>query len=88
MLFLVQQPNAGLGLLMLEVSRLHTITHHSSGQGIDPSQGPLRDNTQHSQQTDIHAPNRIGTRNPSKRVAVDTRLYVFIEISLPFIVNF
>jgi hypothetical protein len=37
----------------------HTQTHHtrwdSSGRVISPSQRPLPDNTQHSQQTDIHA---------------------------------
>jgi hypothetical protein len=30
--------------------------------------------TQHSQQTDIHAPGRIRTRNPSKRAATGPRL--------------
>jgi len=30
---------------------------------------PLFDNTQHSQETDIHAPNLLITRNPSKRDA-------------------
>ena len=37
-------------------------------------QRPLPDNTQHSQQTKIHAPGGIRTRNPSKRSAVDHRL--------------
>ena len=45
--------------LLIEVSRSHT-THHSrwdaSGRVISPSQRPLPDNTQHSQQTDIHVP--------------------------------
>jgi ribosomal protein L44E len=44
---LAQQPNAGQGRLILEVSRSHTVTHHrrydSSGQGIGPSQRPLSD---------------------------------------------
>ena len=31
-------------------------------------------NTQHSQQTDIHAPSRMRTRNFSKRVAADPNL--------------
>jgi hypothetical protein len=35
-----------------------------------PSQRPLPDNTQHSQETDIHAPGGIRTHNPSKRAAV------------------
>jgi len=34
-----------------------------------PSQRPLPDNTQQSQETDIHAPGGIRTRNPSKRAA-------------------
>jgi len=48
------------GLLTHEVSRSHTTTHHcrydSSGRAISPTQRPLPDNTQHSQQTNIHAP--------------------------------
>jgi hypothetical protein len=50
------RPNAGHGLLILEVSRSHT-THHSrqdsSGRVISSSQRPLPDNTQHSQQTSM-----------------------------------
>ena len=51
-------PVAGYGLLMLEVfPRSHTTTHHSrqdsSGRVISPSQRPLPDNTQHSQQTSM-----------------------------------
>ena len=38
---------------------------------IGPSQSPLPDNTQHSQQTDILAPGGFRTRNPSKRAAGD-----------------
>jgi len=36
-----------------------------------PSQRPLRDNTQHSQETNIHAPGGIRSRNPDKRAAAD-----------------
>ena len=54
------RPNAGHDLLILEVSGSHTMTHHSrqdsSGRVIGSSQRPLPDNTQHSQQTNIHAP--------------------------------
>ena len=43
---LAQEPNAGQGL---EVSRLHTMTHHSryvsSGREVGPSQRPLPGNT-------------------------------------------
>ena len=41
---------------------------------ISPSQRPLPDNTQHSQQTNIHAPGGIRTHDLSKRAAVDLRL--------------
>jgi len=39
-----------------------------------PPERPLRDNTQHSQQTNIHAPCGIRTHNLSRRAAVDLRL--------------
>jgi len=55
----------------------HTQTHHSrqdsSGRGISPTQRPVLDNTQHSQQTDIHASGGIRTRNPSKVAVADPR---------------
>ena len=41
---------------------------------ISPSQWPLPENTQHSQQTNIHAPCMIGTHDRSRRAAVDLRL--------------
>ena len=56
----------------------HTQTHHtredSSGRVTSPTQRPVPNNTQHSQQTDIHAPGGIQTRNPSKRAAANPRL--------------
>ena len=58
-------------------SMTHTHTHTrcaSSRRMVSPSQRPLPDNTQHSQQTDIHVPGGIRTRNPSKRAAVNLRL--------------
>jgi len=65
-------------LFFLEVTKSHTTTHHSrydfSGRVISPSQRPVPDNTQHSTQTDIHAPGGIQTHNPSKRAAVNPRL--------------
>ena len=52
-------------------------THHtrqdSSGRVISPTQRPLPD-TQHSLQTEIHAPGGIRTHNPSKQAAADPRL--------------
>ena len=41
---------------------------------ISPSQRPLPDNTQHSQQTNIHAPGGIRTHDRSRRAALDLRL--------------
>ena len=66
------------GLLILEVSILHTTRHHSrldsSGRVISSSQRPLPDNTQHSQQTNIRAPGGIRTHDLSRRAAADLRL--------------
>ena len=52
------QPITGHGLLILdEISRSHTKTHHSrsdsSGRVTSPSQRPLPDNTQHPQQNSM-----------------------------------
>ena len=41
----------------------------ASGRVINPSQKPLPDNTQHSQQTNIHAPGGIRTHDLSRRAA-------------------
>jgi len=71
-------PNAGHDLLILEVTRSHTTTHHSrydsSGRVISSSQRPLPDNTQHSQHTNIHAPGGLRTHDLSRRAAVNLRL--------------
>jgi hypothetical protein len=68
-LFLARQPSAGQGLLIHEVSRSHTTTHHSrkdsSGRVISPSQWPLPDNRQHSQQKNTHSLGGIRTHNLS-----------------------
>ena len=72
------RPNAVHGLLILEVSRSHTTTHHirqdSSGRVIISSQRLLPDNTQHSQQTNIHAPDGIRTYDLSRRAVAELRL--------------
>ena len=72
------RPNAGHGLFIYEVSRSHKTTHHSrqdsSGRVISSSQRPLPDNTQHSQQTNIHAHGGIPTHDISRRAAADLRL--------------
>ena len=46
-----------------------TLSRDSSVRVISLSQRPLPDNTQHSQQTDIHTPDWIRIRSPSKPVA-------------------
>jgi len=76
--FVALRPNAGHGLLILEVSWSHTTTYHSrydsSGRVISSSQRPLPDNTQHSQQTNINAPGGIRTNDRRRRAAADLRL--------------
>jgi hypothetical protein len=63
------------------LSRLddHTREHHtrydSSGRVIGPSQRPLPDNTQHSQETDVYAPDGIRTHYPNKLAAAGPRLW-------------
>ena len=56
----------------------HTQAHHnrqdSSVRVISPAQRPLSENTQHSQETESHAPGGIRNRYPSKRAAADPRL--------------
>ena len=47
------------------------IRKDSSPRVIIPKQRPLPDKTQHSKETDIHAPGGIRTRNPSKRAVAD-----------------
>ena len=72
------RPNAGHDLLIHEVSRSHTTTYHSRydsfGRMISSSQRPLPDNTQYSQQTNIHAPGGIQTHDLSRRAVADLRL--------------
>jgi len=72
------RPNAGHGLLILDVSRSHTTTHHSrqdsTGLVISSSQRPLPDNTQHSRQTNFHAAGGIRTQDLSRRAAAHLRL--------------
>jgi hypothetical protein len=68
---LAQQPNAGQDRLIIEVARPHAMIRHSrqnsSGRVIGPSQRPLSDSTQHSQETDSNAARGIRTRNPCSR---------------------
>jgi hypothetical protein len=60
-----------------EVPRSHLDTLHSLvllWMSTSQTQRPLPDNTQHSQQTDIHVPGGIRTCNTSKQSAIDQRL--------------
>jgi len=70
-------PTVGQDLLIYEVSRSHTTTHHSrqdsSGRVISSSHRHLPDNTQHSQQTDIDAPSGFRTHNPSRQSTSELR---------------
>ena len=43
-------------------------------EGVGQTQRPLPDNTEHLQETDIHAPERIQTLNPSKLATTDPHL--------------
>jgi len=76
---MAQQPCAGLGFLIVEPSRSHSERHITLRRTpLDelsaPLPIPLPDNTHHAQETDIHVPGRIRTRNPNKRAAVDPLL--------------
>ena len=68
--FVALRPNAGQALLILEASRSHSTTHHSrydsSGRVVSSSQRPLPENTQHPQQTNIHAAGGIRTHDLSR----------------------
>jgi hypothetical protein len=71
---MAQQPLVGQGLLIIEASRWHSDTPYTVGLlwTIDqPDAETVPDNTQHSQETDIHAFGGIRTHNPSKRAAAD-----------------
>jgi hypothetical protein len=74
---MVQQPPVGQGLHTVEDSRSHSDTPHMvglSGRVISPTQRPLHDDTQYSQETNIHATGEIRTHNPSMWAAPDPRL--------------
>ena len=49
-------------------------THHTRWDSSGLKQWPLPDNTQHSQQTNVHATGRIRTHDRSRRAAADLRL--------------
>ena len=88
------------GAHILDVSRSHTTTQHSrqdsSERVITSSQGPLPDNTRHSQQTNIHALGGIRTQDLSRRAAAGADpqatnviyiyIYIYIYMEHPFLV--
>jgi hypothetical protein len=72
-----QQPLLDQRLLIIEASRSHSGTPHCIRplwSVISLTQRPLPDNTQHSQETDIHASSGIRTYITSTRTATDPRL--------------
>jgi hypothetical protein len=73
---MTQQFLVGRGLLIIEASRSHSDTPHSVGLLWTSDQPRRRDLylTTQTQDTNIHAPGGIRTRNPNKRSAADLRL--------------
>ena len=56
----------------IDHTQRHISVSRTSRRVIRPSQSPLPNNTQHSQQTNIHAPGGIRTHNLSRRAANGT----------------
>ena len=75
---LAQQPTVGQGILIHEVFRSHTTTHHSwqdsPVRGISSSQGPPPDNVHHPQKKNMHSSDGIRTHKPSEQEAADHAL--------------
>ena len=66
---------SGPGYPHFKASRSHWhVTQDYSVRMISPTRRPIPDNTQHSQQADVHASSGIRTRNPGKRKTADPRL--------------
>ena len=61
-------------LTFLDHAQAHHSRYDSSGRAISPSRKPLPNNTQHSQQTDIHDLGVIRTHYLSRRAAAVLRL--------------
>ena len=68
-----QWPAASSFTRFLDHTQTHQSRQDSSGQVIRSWQRTPPDNTQHSQQTDIHDPGGIRTHNLSRRAAADPR---------------
>ena len=67
-------PSLGHGLLLRGLAITHPTRQDSFGRVISPTQRRLPDNTQHSQEIDIHYRCGIRTHNPRNPVASDPRL--------------
>jgi hypothetical protein len=55
---------------------------------ISPTQSPLTDNKQHSQETDLYALGGIRTPNPSKQVAVIRTFDIHMPVHRNIIPNY
>ena len=75
------RPDSGWWPALKELRSYTQWTHHnlydSSGRMISPTQRPIPDNIQHLQETNIHAPGGIRTRNPRKRGTAHPRVRVY-----------
>ena len=74
---MAQEPPVGQGLLIIEDSRSHSDTPHSVGllwTSNQPDAEASTWHTQHSQQTNVHAPDGIRNHNPSYRAVAAPRL--------------
>jgi hypothetical protein len=73
---MAQEPPVGHGLLITGASRSHSDAPQLVGLlwTSDQPVAETSDNTQHSQQTDIHATGEIRTNNLSRRATADLLL--------------
>jgi len=70
---LAREPLVAQGLLIVEVAWSHSDTPQSV-ELLWTREHLVADNKQHSQQTNIHTPGGIQTRNPRKQAATDISL--------------
>ena len=82
-----QWARTSLFMGFLDQTPRRTTVGRTPGRVISPTQGPLPDNTQQSQQTDIHATGGIGTHNLSKRASVDLMLVGYTNFKLRYASN-
>jgi hypothetical protein len=63
-----------IAVWIITLSNTYTLSRTPLDEGSARRRGLYLHNTQHSQETDIHALCGIRTRSPNKRAAVDLRL--------------